>query len=700
MQANRYVILEKILKNAVLILSGLVILMPLVVVPNSYFPYIIQKTLIFRVLTELLFSFYLVLALLNPFFRPKKTLILWSVAAFFGVMLLTTLTSQSLFRSWWGNWERMFGTFNSLHYLLWFLALNGIMKRLKDWNRFLNLTLFISLVIALYALSQRLGLNFALQSGLARVNGTLGNASYLAAYLLFHLFIALLFLVEKKGLSWKIYYAMIFIFDLVVFVLTGTRGAQLALAACLPSFIVLALVLKIWRQKAVTVWLVITVIILAGVVALFAFKNSSFIKDNYWLKRMTAYSLSDSTAQTRLHSWRWGIKGFRDNLLVGVGPENYHIPFNQYFEADFYNYSGNEIWFDRAHNTLVDMAATMGIFGLLAYLGFFAAIFITLIKFKQRGYLAPKPFIVLFLLFLAYFIQNLLVFDSLNSLIVFYLLLGYLAFLSAEFLGAQGSSPQSKSSLTVTPYLSLPVIGLLFLALLFKLNLPEFRANQMVYQAYVHSKFGRYQPAVETYRQAYQITVNKVDPAILLSTSLAEMIDSNDKIAGPETMVTDFKLGVDWLDKAITLEPKNMFLYYLQAKNYSLLASLTREVKYLEKGIVFAKEAQALSPGRLQPLWVLAQIYAFGSQPETAIDYLNQAIKLNDHLLESYLYLGNIYANLNNPEKYFEQYSRLIDLGYNFTSAEQITQLLKHYQEVNDRPRQAYLEGQLVNLPK
>lgn len=675
------------------------ILTPLVVVPNSYFPYIIQKTIIFRTLIELIFALYLVLALMNPAYRPKKSLIFWSVSAFFLVMLASTFLGQSPTRSWWGNWERMFGTFNYLHYFLWFVILISVFKKVKQWNKVLNLTLLVSFAVSLYSISQRLGLSFTLQQGLERVNGTIGNSSFLASYLLFHLFIALLFVKEKHGWLWKIYYLFVFIIDFFVLMLTATRGAQLALFISVFVFIFLVLILKIWREKTVKLLLLGCLLLLLAVSGIIIFKDQQLIKDNYWLRRLTTYSLNDNTVQTRIRSWTWGLKGFRDHLILGVGPENYQNVFNQYFEADFYQYTGNEVWFDRAHNTLVDVASMMGLFGLLTYLSIFVLSFTTLKETLKKEGISRLSFVIIFLLFSSYFVQNIFVFDSVNSLIIFYLILAYIVFINnkSQITGSE-TTPESGSKIIVSPLITLPIALIGFFVLFFGLNLPASRTNFIVLDAYIAGKYGEYDKAVSGFEKAEQLAENKIEPAVLYSASLNEMIAANTKIAPTAREVSDLKKSIKYMEKAIELDPQNMFLYYLQAKNYSLLTEISREAKYIEKGIEVAKKANELSPGNVRPLWVLAQFYLLSSDYQTSLNYLDQSISLNDQLPDPYFYKAVVYNAQGDTAKMYEMYDQLIDHNYVFFTIDQIAPIIGHYSEVNDANRSVYLLKELTRL--
>ncbi|HLD27282.1 MAG TPA: O-antigen ligase family protein [Patescibacteria group bacterium] len=697
MPSNHYHWLEKILYWVVILGSFLVVFVPLIVIKESYFPYIIQKSIFLRIIIEAVFAAWLVLALTKPEYRPKKSLIFWAVLSYFAVMVITTFTSQSFFRSWWGNWERSLGTFSMLHYLMWFVALISVFKTPKDWFRLLNLSLFVSLLISIYAIAQRLGSSFILQSGLERVSGTIGNASFLASYMLIHLFIALFFFVEKNSWKWKGYYLAVLVIDLFVLILTGTRGAFLALFISLIGFIVLAFWQGAWRGKTFKILIIVSLALIIGCGVLYALREKNFVSDNYWLRRLSGFSLEDNTIQTRLHSWLWGLKGFRDNLLVGVGPENYSIVFDRYFEGDFYNYTGNEIWFDRAHNTLVDQAATTGIFGLLTYLFIFGAAAYCLLELKKKNILSRPTFIVLALLFFSYFFQNLFVFDSLNSYILFFMLLAYVNYLYQKFTSkAEAEKPGTGRILPMA--ISLPVVVILAGLLIFYVNVREIKANQITFIAYAARINRDYYTMVDNYEKARNISINRFDPAVLMASSLNELVGTGIKDIPKDRQIEDLNKAADWLAEAIKYDDQNMFLHYLQSKTYALLTEISLNPKYLEKGIAYANRAKELSPHRIRPDWILAQLYLFGSQPEKSLSHLKIAEAINPRLPETYFYESIVYKTLNDEENLYATYDKMIDNGYSFIVISQVNDAIPHYDELGDIKRLIYLIEELTRL--
>ena len=352
--------LEKVLLGIIYVGSFLVVLVPLIVIPKSYFPYIVLKTIIMRVFIEAVFVSWLILMVRKPEYRPQRTLLFWVLTIFMLVWVVSTIFSQSFVKSLWGNYERMGGFFTYFHYYAWWLVLVNTLKNIKNWYRLLGFSLLISVIICLYSIAQRLGSSFTLEAGLTRVNGTFGNAAYLASYLLFHLFISWYFFAKATGWLKKSMYLLIFALQLLILTLTSTRGAFVGFAVALCLFAVASLVFKFYKEKSIRIFVVFSFLALIFGIGVFVFKNTPFVHNNYYLDRLSNMSISDNTIQTRLISWQAGFKGFKDYLLTGVGPENYNIVFNRYFTPDFYRYTGDEVWFDRAHNTLVDMAAMLG----------------------------------------------------------------------------------------------------------------------------------------------------------------------------------------------------------------------------------------------------------------------------------------------------------------------------------------------------
>ena len=68
-----------------------VLFLSLVVLSQFFFPFVTSKAFLFQIIIEIIFALYLVLAIQNASFRPKKSLLFLAVGAYFGAIFLSTL---------------------------------------------------------------------------------------------------------------------------------------------------------------------------------------------------------------------------------------------------------------------------------------------------------------------------------------------------------------------------------------------------------------------------------------------------------------------------------------------------------------------------------------------------------------------------------------------------------------------------------
>src|SRR3989344_3398234 len=171
-----------------------------------YFPFITGKNFLFRIFVEILAVFWVWLIAAYPRWRPKFSAITFSYAAFMLILIAATIFGISPYKSFWSSFERMEGLFGHLHFFLYFLMLTSIFKTARDWKLFFNVSIAVSAIVTIYAFVQLAGGAVIHQGGM-RVDATLGNAIYLAVYLLFHLFLLAIFFFQERVLWLRGVYA-------------------------------------------------------------------------------------------------------------------------------------------------------------------------------------------------------------------------------------------------------------------------------------------------------------------------------------------------------------------------------------------------------------------------------------------------------------------------------------------------------------
>jgi len=188
--------LNIILRN--IVIAGIYILpfVPLVVATSMFFPFITGKAFLFRFIIEFIFGAWVILAVRDKAYRPAFSWIMGALAAFLGIIALADLLSGNLLKAFWSNYERMEGFITIAHLVVYFLIAVSVLKAEKLWERFFHISLGVSVFIGMYGILQLAG-ELVINQGGVRVDGTMGNATYLAAYMLFHAFFSVFWYVRK-----------------------------------------------------------------------------------------------------------------------------------------------------------------------------------------------------------------------------------------------------------------------------------------------------------------------------------------------------------------------------------------------------------------------------------------------------------------------------------------------------------------------
>ncbi|OGG45161.1 hypothetical protein A2673_03655 [Candidatus Kaiserbacteria bacterium RIFCSPHIGHO2_01_FULL_50_13] len=432
--------LEKTLRF--IVVAGIFILpfIVLIVSTSLFFPYITGKNFTFRVVVEITVGAWIALACMNASYRPRVSALLAVFAAFVAAIALSDAFGVYPFKSFWSNFERMEGWVTLAHLFAYFTVVVSVMTPAL-WRRLFQMSLGVSAFVALYGLLQLFGyvaLGWGGGGGLAaRLDATLGNATYLAGYMLFHIFIAALLWgqswmeVNKGRLALSLMYGSVIALDTFVLLFTGTRGAILGLVggALLASVLLVLLARNSRNAWRAATGVVMAIVVLGGV--FFLARDASWLRSIGFLDRLATISLEDSTTKARFMNWSMAWEGFKERPIFGWGQENYAAVFDKYYNPNMY---AQEQWFDRVHNTIFDWLIVGGIVGLALYLALFVVALLSLWRARTESGGPVFPIIersILTGLLAGYFFQNLFVFDNITSYILFVTVLAYIAHRSA-----------------------------------------------------------------------------------------------------------------------------------------------------------------------------------------------------------------------------------------------------------------------------
>lgn len=344
-----------------------------------------------------------------------------------GSYLISTALSVIPRISFFGSYVRMQGTFSFLSYVTIFALVLTHLRTRAQINRLLHTVILTSLPIAIYGIIQKAGLDSLPWGGdvIERVAANMGNAIFVAAYLIMAVFLTLERLLDSlttllNAESGTIgdaaragSYMFILIVQLIAIVFTQSRGPWLGLAAGLYVFAMLGLLLLArwatgrarvpviigWLGRHVRIaWFSLIGIILAGLIFLVTLNVPSGplqgVCDTRYINRLcTLFSTTQGTNAVRALIWEGVVDmmlkphapiatpdGRPDPLnvirpLVGYGPESMWVAYNRFYPPELAHYEARNASPDRSHNETFDTLERGGLLQFAAQIFLYLSVF-------------------------------------------------------------------------------------------------------------------------------------------------------------------------------------------------------------------------------------------------------------------------------------------------------------------------------------
>ncbi len=625
----------------------LVPIFPLIVANSYFFPFITGKAFYFRILVELAFFAWLILASIDKQYRPKWSPLTIGVSLFALIALVADILGVNPLRSIWSNFERMEGWLTIIHLWAFYITASGMFgtgengKRM--WHRWIVTELLVAAIVGVYGILQLFHV-LDIHQGSTRIDASLGNAAYMAVYMLWNAgMAAYMFCVARakqiansEFLQWAFpILAVVFSYEVFETATRGTiiglvlgvigaslcyvlfaRGVNYKKIVCVAVFLILELVVNVFYPTVlIEIGLLVVFLALLGfyvafdnkkgvepktarfrwvnfglitaifviIVGFYLVKDASFVQNSEVLSRMANVSWSEAKGQARNYIWPIALKGAIERPILGYGQENFSYIFNANYNPKMWN---QEQWFDRAHSVFIDWLVASGLIGLIAYLSLYVLFLVMVWKSTSRT-LAEKA--ILTGVLAGYAIHNVFVFDNLASYVMFFMALGFVnSFKDFDVRRIFGEREMGKDAFS---YVVAPVLIILLVVTFYYVDAKPIQANTRLIYA-LSNCASTTAPDVSTFEAALQSTtyVGKQEIREQLMPCADRVIQNENMPGATKQAFYNFsgkeiqaQLDEDkWADARI---------YTLAGSFYTGASQFTAAFPYLER-------AAQLSPGK------------------------------------------------------------------------------------------------------
>jgi O-antigen ligase len=379
---------------------------PLVYSSAFLYPYVSTKAYVLLFLIEVAFVLTVwKMCITRTFFKIHSLVIVF--ALMISVFFISGLLGTSFSLSFWSTIDRHTGLLLWSHLLLFFFVLVENVRNTQDWSRFFFVSVSVGLVLCAIHLASLVGVQVFLEA--SNSGSTIGNSTFFGTYLLFQIVFAFLLVTISSGIWLRRFGWVAFFVLSVTLFMTEANSAKIAfIGGCAFYTSVTLLLSKVKIKRLFGVGILACLLGGFVVVGALLFTSGSVVQHRFL----------DATGGARFALWDVGVRSVADHPFLGSGWSNFPSAIAMHFNPCFGTPTcDNELWFDNAHNQLLNILVETGAIGVIAYLLLFVVALRVLVR--SIGYVKTPVFAALLVLLAMYFFVNLFAFDNVVTLLFF-----------------------------------------------------------------------------------------------------------------------------------------------------------------------------------------------------------------------------------------------------------------------------------------
>lgn len=650
---------ENIIKYIKFLIYVLVAAIPLVFFPTIMMPFQISKTVIFQILAELIFVLWLCVAIFDIKYRPKFTLLTGALGIFMVIVSLSVVFGSDWRAGLWSDEQRSLGLVALFHFFALFIAITSLKERLK-WDKIWSISFWTAILVSLIGISQKFivfpkeanpWLHIIYSAIPDRVGSTFSNPAFMAGYLLFNVFIGLWILWKSEERKAKSGVVAGLILILIAIFLSQTLGVILGLVVG----ILILLLGFIFRTKSKSLRKIFIAVL--GIIIVFGGVFWLTHSDSFWQKipgfsKVANFSFKGDAIFGRLVVWQLSLEAFKEKPVLGWGFENFRIAYNENYNPKILTTSLMGSYWDKPHNVVLEYLTTTGILGLTSYLSIFIICFYLICKYGGLDGIIFGSMIV------AYFVQNLFIFDTVGTYLMFFLTLAFIngwSDLSPIKYHNQNNSADKQNSNQ-----KFIASGMLLISLM------------PIYYNYQIFKGANYEYWGINYflNQLRESSLVSFSKGIEVKTPYIDDIRKNFSNTVKQAYLQDMEYPkldelqstlVKTLKTVIERHPKDFLNYLTLAEFYNTF--YVYDPSYIEKANKLENKALELSPERQQIYYVIAKTKLLEKDIKGAYDAFGKTVSLSPNSGDPHFFFGLMAYGLGDFKKGSEEIDIAKKLG-------------------------------------
>ncbi len=388
------------------------------------------KTFTFQALVEIMFVAWVVLAVADKRYRPRRNALSITLLLFMGAVLASLPFSIDSSLSFWHISNRMTGVVTLLHMAAWFFVLANSLHHRDEWIKLFKISGLICYAI--------LAVDLVVWSGNTQTSAMkkiFGNSFYMISYVMPHVFLGLYLWLREKTHK-KYFWLSLSVVASVAIVLTGSRSGILALIiSVFIAVLCLTLISDKSRGKRALIVVLSTVLTLAAVGGFFGLRTEAgrnWVAEASYVPGAFHRMAHRDFGGDRLALWNMALKGIAERPIFGWGNLQFLHVSSKYLDIDSSALEVlNESWQDSSHNQYLDHLMHYGVVGFTAYLAMWIGVLVLLIRtYRRAESLNDKRSLLLVgVLFVNYLIYTVFIFDTPQMLMLMFMMFAWLVFM-------------------------------------------------------------------------------------------------------------------------------------------------------------------------------------------------------------------------------------------------------------------------------